>query len=288
MNPSITTSTEPLPESEIAEEIETATEEQATLAGEENRISAIVITFNEADNIQECLATLHWVHEIVVVDAESKDATAALAQEFTDKVFTRKWEGYSTAKDFAMSQCTGNWVLWIDADERITPELRQEICEELSSPTQCNGYEIPRLANFLGRWIMHGGWYPGHVLRLFRRDQGFFNGLSVHEGVRLKGKVGRLRNHMLHYTDRNIDQYYTKLNRYTSLAAEELHRLGKPFLWRDLLFRPAWLFLRMYIFKTGFLDGMQGFILACFSAVYVLVKYAKLWEIETRGRDQSL
>jgi glycosyltransferase involved in cell wall biosynthesis len=241
-------------------------------------ISALVITKNEAENLRECLASLQWVDEIVVVDAESSDGTAALAKEFTDKIFVRRWEGFSAAKNFALSQCTGEWVLWIDADERITPELRDEIIATLAGNPRANGYEMPRLANFLGRWIRHGGWYPGYVLRLFRREAGRFNERQVHEGVQVAGEIGRLANYLLHYTDRNLQHYFEKLNRYTSLAAEELYHRGRRFHLWDLLSRPGWFFFRMYVLKAGFLDGVHGFILALLSASYVLTKYAKLWE----------
>ncbi|MGH7492141.1 MAG: glycosyltransferase family 2 protein [bacterium] len=242
------------------------------------RLSAIIITKNEAHNLSDCLAALNWVHEIVVVDAESDDGTAEVARAFTDKVFVRPWPGYAQAKNFALAQCTADWVLWIDADERVTPVLREEICELLAKQPGHDGYEIPRLANFLGKWIMHGGWYPGYVLRLFRRESGSFNERAVHEGVQLNGKAGQLQNHLLHYTDPNLAHYLEKFNRYTSLAAEELQRQGRKFHWWDLLLRPPWFFLRMYVFKTGFLDGMAGFILARLSAAYVFAKYAKLWE----------
>jgi len=244
------------------------------------RLSALVITKNEAGNIHDCLASLHWVQEIIVVDAESADNTAALAREFTDKVFVRRWEGYAAAKEFALAQCSGEWVLWIDADERVPAELREEICALLSGTPACAAYELPRLANFLGRWMMHGGWYPGHVVRLFRRDLASFNRRSIHEGVEVRGQIGRLQNHLLHYTDRDLRHYFEKFNRYTSLAAEELQQHGWRFHWWDLLFRPPWMFLRMYLFKTGFLDGLPGFILACLSSAYVFTKYAKLWELE--------
>jgi glycosyltransferase involved in cell wall biosynthesis len=244
------------------------------------RISAIVITKNEAENIRECLASLQWVDEIVVVDAESTDDTTSQAKAFTGKVFVRRWEGYSAAKNFALSQCTNEWVLWIDADERVTPELREEILMTLAGNRDANGFEIPRLANFLGKWICHGGWYPGYVLRLFRRTAGRFNDRQVHEGVLVEGRIGRLNNHLLHYTDRSLQHYFEKFNRYTSLAAEELHRKGRRFYLWDLLLRPAWFFFRMYVLKTGFLDGLQGFILASLSAAYVFAKYAKLWETQ--------
>ncbi|MDZ7344617.1 MAG: glycosyltransferase family 2 protein [candidate division KSB1 bacterium] len=244
------------------------------------RISAIVITKNEAENIGACLTSLQWVDEIVIVDAESTDDTVTLAKEFTDKVFVRSWEGYSAAKNFALSQCSGEWVLWVDADERVTPDLREEIRAKLAENPAVDGFEMPRLANFLGRWMLHGGWYPGYVLRLFRRTAGRFNAKPVHEGVQVEGKIGRLTHHLLHYTDRRLHHYFEKFNRYTSLAAEGLHGQGKRFHLWDLLFRPPWFFLRMYIFKTGFLDGVQGFILAGLSAAYVFTKYAKLWEIQ--------
>ncbi len=273
--------------------VEIVEEDRATAAGlkkhEPNipRISAIIITKNEAHNLSECLATLNWVHEVVVVDAESEDGTGELAREFTDKVFVRKWEGFAAAKSFALAQATGEWILSIDADERVTPELREEICALLSAQPECEGYEVPRLANFLGKWIMHGGWYPGYVLRLFRRECGGFNYVAVHEAVQIKGKIGRLRHHLLHYTDPDIRHYFEKYNRYTSLAAEEMQRSGKRFRVWDLLFRPVWFFFRMYVLRTGFMDGLHGFILATFSAAYVFTKYAKLWELE-RTKSETI
>jgi glycosyltransferase involved in cell wall biosynthesis len=241
-------------------------------------ISALVITKNEAENIRDCLASLQWVDEIVVVDAESADGTVAFARAFTDKIFVRPWAGFAAAKEFALAQCTGEWVLWIDADERVTPALRDEIIAALGRNPAAVGFEMPRLANFLGKWIRHGGWYPGYVLRLFRREAGRFNEKQVHEGVQIAGEIGRLKNHLLHYTDSNLQQYFEKLNRYTSLAAEELHRRGRRFHLWDLLLRPGWFFFRMYVLKVGFLDGVHGFILALLSAMHVLTKYAKLWE----------
>jgi len=248
------------------------------------RVSALVITKNEAENIRACLASLRWVEEIIIVDAESTDDTVARAREFTDKVFIRRWEGFSAAKNFALAQCTSDWVLWLDADERVTPELREEIINTLRNTPTAAGFEMPRLANFLGKWIRHGGWYPGYVLRLFRRDAGRFDDKPVHEGVRVAGKIERLKNHLLHYTDRNLQHYFEKFNRYTSLAADELHQRDRRFHLWDLLLRPCWFFFRMYVLKAGFLDGVQGFILARLSAAYVFAKYAKLWEIQNEHR----
>ncbi len=242
------------------------------------RVSAVVITKNEAENIRDCLASLQWADEIIVVDAESTDDTVAQAGEFTDKIFIRRWDGFSAAKNFARAQCTGDWVLWLDADERVTPELREEIINVLANDPAVAGFEMPRLANFLGKWIRHGGWYPGYVLRLFRRGAGRFDDKPVHEGVLVDGKIARLKNHLLHYTDRNLQHYFEKFNRYTSLAAEELNQRGRRFHLWDLLLRPSWFFFRMYVLKAGFWDGLSGFILARLSAAYVFAKYAKLWE----------
>jgi len=250
-------------------------------------ISALVITKNESENIQDCLASLGWVDEIVVVDAESTDETVAYAKAFTEKIFIRQWEGFAAAKNFALSQCTGEWVLWIDADERVTPELREEIFMTLNASPDAGGFEMPRLANFLGKWIRHGGWYPGYVLRLFRRAAGRFDDKQVHEGVRVDGKIVRFKNHLLHYTDRNLQHYFEKFNRYTTLAADELHHRGRRFHLWDLLLRPAWFFLRMYAFKAGFLDGIHGLILALVSAAYVFTKYAKLWESPKSSKFDS-
>ncbi len=267
---------------ELAEEAVTQESAPAEAAQNLPHISAIIITKNEAHNLPACLATLNWVHEIIVVDAESEDGSADLAREYTDKVFIKRWEGFARAKNFALAQCANEWVLSLDADERVTPELREEICALLSNQPQCEGYEIPRLANFLGRWMMHGGWYPGYVLRLFRRDVGGFDNVAVHEAVKVKGKIGRLRHHLLHYTDPDIQHYFEKYNRYTSLAAEELHRQNKSFHLWDLLFRPLWFFFRMYVLRTGFMDGLSGLILASFSSAYVFTKYAKLWELQKK------
>jgi glycosyltransferase involved in cell wall biosynthesis len=250
-------------------------------------VSAIVITLNEAANIAGCLESLKWVKEIVVVDAQSTDDTVAQAKNFTDKIFVQPWEGYAITKAFALSHCTQDWVLWIDADERVTPELRDEILKRLQSNLPEAGFYVPRLANFLGHWMRHGGWYPGYVLRLFRRDRAAFGDQRVQEQITIKGPTGKLSSHLLHYADPTLEHYLTKLNNHTSLSAEELHRRGKKFNLLDLLFRPLWFFFRMYFLKAGFLDGIHGFVLASFSAVHMAAKYAKLWEMEKNERESG-
>lgn len=245
------------------------------------RLSAVVITYNEEANIGECLAGLDWVDEIVVVDAMSGDATCEIAARFTSNIFRRPWDGYVAAREYALSRAKSEWVLSIDADERVTPELRAEIENELNSPG-FDGYMIPRKAYFLGRWIKHCGWYPGHVMRLLKRDRARVTDRMVHEGLRVDGTVGTLENAILHYTYRSARSYFARFDRYTSLAAEDLHRDGKRASLADIVLRPPFQFMKMYVLKLGMLDGLHGLILCAFSSFYVFVKYVKLWETEHR------
>lgn len=248
-------------------------------------VSVIVITKNEEHNIDDCLRSVSWAKEIVVVDTGSTDATIERARQFTEKVFSHEWQGYGETKNFALQQCSYEWVLWIDADERVTPELQGEIQKALEMVENTTvAFRIPRLANFLGKWIYHCGWYPGKVIRLFRKSSATFSKAKVHEQLLVgEGKIGELQAHLLHYTDPTLEHYFEKLNRYTSLAAEDLYARRKRFHLYQLFVHPLWIFVKMYILKAGFLDGMQGFILCVLSAHYVFVKYAKLWEQTAKG-----
>ncbi len=243
-----------------------------------SKISVILITLNEERNIGACLASVQWADEVIVVDSQSQDRTVEIARRFTDKVFVVEWEGFSENKNFALQHVTSDWVLWIDADERVTPELATEIRQVIEKEPVQNGYECGRRAYFLGRWIKHCGWYPGYVLRLFRRNAACFSNNKVHEGLVLQGTRGRLQHDMLHFTDDSLEHYLYKFNRYTSFAAEELESKGKKSGFANILFRPLHAFQKMFILKGGFLDGIQGFMLCMLSAGYVLIKYAKLWE----------
>ncbi|HOX86578.1 MAG TPA: glycosyltransferase family 2 protein [bacterium] len=242
-------------------------------------LSVIVITYNEEKNIAACLESVAWADEIIVVDSKSPDRTVEIARQYTEHVYSTDFMGYAANKNFALAHASGDWVLWLDADERVTPELAQEIRHTLDQPSAVHGYEISRKAFFLGRWIRHCGWYPGYVLRLFRRESGRFNDRKVHEGLELSGERRRLHNDLLHFTDMDLEHYFDKFNQYTSLAAEDLaDKQRHARLW-DLLLRPTFLFIKMYLFKRGFLDGVQGWMLCLLSSAYVAVKYAKLWEL---------
>lgn len=249
-------------------------------------ISAVVITLNEEANIEDCLASVSWAREIVVVDAQSTDRTRDIALRFTREVHERKWEGYSEAKAFAISKAGSEWVLSLDADERVTPELRKEI-ESLPGHPEFDGYMVPIMPLFLGRWIRHCGWYPGYKLRLFRKDKAAVTAKNLHEGIRVTGEVDRLINPLLHYAYPTVRSYFEKFSRYTDIAARELHEKGRRAGVFDLVARPFYSFLKMFFFKAGILDGFEGLILCVFSSFYVFVKYVKLREMEDRtGRAE--
>ena len=250
------------------------------------KISAIVITYNEEKNIERCLSSIAWVDEIVVVDSESTDDTKKIASEFTPRVFDIKWEGFGKAKDFAKDKASHQWILSVDADEVVTEDLKDEIQRITRSEDSLDGYYISRKSNFLGKWIKHGGWYPDYVLRLFKKDKAKFNHSMVHEKVWVEGKTGYLKNDLLHYTDPDFDHYLEKLNRYTSLGAEELFRKGKRAELFDVIFRPWAVFFKMYFVRKGFLDGLSGFILAVSSAFHVFSKYVKLWHLTSVNNGQ--
>ena len=254
------------------------------------KISSIVIAKNEEQNIARCIESqLKCADEIIVlVDNSSSDNTLEIVKSFRGvKYESVEWMGYSKTKQYAVSLSSNDWIFWIDADEVITPKLCSELNEfKTSSPLHIS-YSVPRLANFLGRWILHSGWYPGRVTRLFNKHRVFFNQKDVHEDLAAEGKNGELKNHLEHYTDPSIKHYFEKFNLYTSLAADELNKNGKSFHLSDIILRPAFIFIKMYILKRGFLDGIQGFILAVFSSSYVFTKYCKFWELKNRTKKSN-
>jgi glycosyltransferase involved in cell wall biosynthesis len=255
-------------------------------SGHRPTISAIVVCFNEEDRIADCLESLRWCDEIVVVDSFSTDRTAEICRTYTDKFIQHPWAGYRAQKAFAHSQATKDWVMLVDADERVTAELRDEILDALAQDGGAYaGYMVPRLVRYLGRWWWRGGWYPDYDVRLFRRDRATWGGLDPHEQILVDGKVRRLRNCLHHYSYRDMSDHLQRINRFTSIAARELKNSGARWHLRDALLRPAGRFARSYILKRGFAEGFAGFYVAVTAAVYVFLKYAKLWEIESEDED---
>ncbi len=241
-------------------------------------VSVTIITFNEERNIARALESVRWADEIVVVDSGSIDRTLEIARSYTDKVYVRDWPGYAAQKQRALELASHDWILSIDADEVVTPELKQEILEVLKQPG-FNGYYISRLNYYLNFPIHYSGWSPDYQLRLFRKDKGRWQGSYVHESVRLEGMVGYLKARLKHYSIQSLSAHHTRLDRYTTLAAEEMYSKGRRVGYSDLLLRPALVFLRNYLLKLGFLDGVAGLVICYFSAYYVFLKFAKCWEL---------
>ncbi len=252
------------------------------------KISAVILTKNEEQNLPRCLESLRWVDEILVLDSESTDKTVETAKKLGATVYRLPWEGFGKQKQKGVELAAGEWVLSIDADEVVTPALQVEITSRVSTENGTVGYYLKRRAYFLGRFVRHGGWYPDWVLRLFQKGKGRFTPVPVHESVILDGPVGRLDADLLHFTDPNFSHYLAKLNRYTDLSAQEFFERGKRGSLFKILANPAAKFFSQYFLKAGFLDGRAGFILACASAFHVFSKYVKLWELSQPEGGSSL
>ena len=242
------------------------------------RVSVAVVALNEEDRLRACLERVVWADEIVVVDAGSSDKTVAIAREFTDRVQLRAWDGYGAQKNFALGQCQGDWILSLDADERVTEALRREIQATIQRNPPEAGFFLPRRNVFLGRWLRYGGFYPDWQLRLFRRGRGAFRERAVHESVQVDGRTGRLRASLVHESYRSVSDAVARLNRYSDLAAADLAASGRGGSLVDLLVRPALRFTGTYLLRAGFLDGWRGLVLAGLHAHYVFLRAAKVRE----------
>jgi len=244
-------------------------------------ISAVLITHNEAENLPDCLASLQdWVDEIVVVDNHSSDDTVRIAQQHGAKVLqTPDWPGFGVQKNRALDLATCDWVLSIDADERVTPELMAEIQSILATEPMLTAYEIPRLSWYCGKFIRHAGWRPDFVLRLFERDSARFSDDLVHERVVPTGNVGQLKHALLHYSYRNFSQVLHKVNAYSSASAQQAFASGKRSSVAGALGHGAWAFFRTYVLRAGFLDGSHGLALSISNAQTSYYKYLKLWQM---------
>ena len=252
-------------------------------------LSACVITLDEADRIGDCLASLAFCDELVVVDSHSKDRTREIAAEHGAVVIERDWPGHVAQKEFAVRAAAHDWVLCVDADERLSPELAAEIqaLREAGFPGHA-GWRFPRLSNYLGTWVRHGTWYPDLQLRLFDRRRGRWGGRDPHDRVELEGEPGRLRGDLVHHPYRSFAEHLATIDRYTTIMAEGLHARGRRATWVDLAFRPLVRFLRFYVVKRGFLLGWRGLLLASLAAHYVRRKYAKvMWLQAGESVDRS-
>jgi glycosyltransferase involved in cell wall biosynthesis len=244
------------------------------------KISAAIIVYNEEDNISELCETLSWADEIVIVDSASTDRTVELAQRYTDKIYQRDFRGFQDKHEYADSMTSGDWIFWIDADERVTPELRSSIehLREMGGNELADGYRIARRTWYEGRWIKHGGWYPDFQMRLYRKAGSYWDGVAPHQTARVRGRVETLDGELLHYTKRDLSEHHRVTERYASLAAEFLADRGETASGSKIFFSSVAAFVRTYLLKQGFRDGVPGLMIAMFTAYGVFLKYAKVWE----------
>jgi len=243
------------------------------------KISATIVAFNEERNIARAIGSLRCADEVVVVDSGSTDRTREIASSLGARVVEEPWRGYAAQKNFAASVAGNDWILSIDADEELTPELAAEISALKTQPAAFDAWNMPRLARYLGRWIRHSGWYPDRKARLYHRERAAWQGDYVHESVQVNGRTGELQGNLLHYTCDSLAEHLRTLDRYTSLAAQSLVASGKPLPFRRLVVDPPWTFLRSYVMQRGFLDGMHGFVIAGMAGFYTFMKYAKAREM---------
>lgn len=242
------------------------------------KLSACVITYNEADRIEACLRSLSFCDETIVVDSHSTDATRELAESLGARVIERDWPGYRSQKQFAVESASNDWVLCLDADERVSEPLRVEI-EQLRDWGFAGGagWSIPRITDYFGRFLRHGNAYPDRLIRLFDRRHGGWTGYEIHENTQVNGKVGKLQGRLEHYSYRSLTDHHNRMQRYADLMAQALYNRGKRCGLAKVLINPQWRFIRGYVLRLGFLDGWRGLVFALVEANYVRRKYLGLY-----------
>ncbi len=250
------------------------------------KLSAAVITKDEESNIERCLKALVFVDEIVVVDSGSTDRTLEICERYGCRIVRADWKGYGRNKQLAVDSVSNDWVLSVDADEEVTPELAREIEAVLSRDSVECGYKIRWLSCYLGEWIKHSGWNRRYKLKLFDRTKGGFSEAPLHETVKLKGKTGTLRSVLKHYTYPDLDTVVRKAHAYAEMAAEAMHREGRRCSISRAYLHAVWTYVKTYCFNLGFLDGAVGRVLATNTAYAVFLKYLKLWE-KSRGAGDN-
>jgi glycosyltransferase involved in cell wall biosynthesis len=253
-------------------------------------LSVALITRNEAANLPRTLASVRWAHEIVVVDSGSTDATRSIAQSLGARIIEEPWKGFAAQKNSAIGHATSDWILSLDADEELSPELAREIQALLAGEPAFNAYRIPRLNHFLGRPLRHGGYWPDPKLRLFRRGAARFQDQPVHETMEADGPVGRLKGHLVHHCYPTIDDYAEHMNRYSTIAAQAIVAQGRAGRSRAWLFcnarlNPAATFFYNYVFRLGFLDGRAGLLQHLNHSAYIRAKYEKAWSLAREKRS---
>jgi glycosyltransferase involved in cell wall biosynthesis len=250
-------------------------------------ISVYVLTYNNRRTIEQCLKSLNWAEELVIVDSFSTDGTYEICLQYTKGVYRRKWPGHCDQYQYAADLTTHEWIMFVDADEEVPPELAEEIRRTLDGDGKgFDGFLVYRRTYYLGRWVQYGGWYPDCEIRLYRRNKGRWEG-GLHAKVAVDGKVGSLKNEYLHYTYRDISDQIQTIDKYSRISAEDLAKGGEKFSLFKLLFHPPFRFIKEYFFKSGFRDGLPGLIIIVSTMFYVFMKYAKLWELTNSKKEND-
>lgn len=242
-----------------------------------NYISAIIPTFNEEVTIEKAIKSVSFANEVLVIDSFSTDKTVEIARALNVKVVQRKFDDFSSQKNYALTQTTHDWIYILDADERVTSELKKEILQKVENPEDYVGFYVYRTFYFLGKKLNYSGWQRDKVIRLFKKDNCKYDGKLVHERIITEGKIGFLKNKLEHYSYRGYDHYINKLNHYSALKARSLYEQGKKVTLFHVLVKPPVRFIIHFIIRLGFLDGFPGFVIAAVQAYGVLTRYIKLW-----------
>jgi len=250
-------------------------------------VSVYVLTFNNSRTIEQCLRNLGWAAELVVVDSYSTDNTYEICQKYTDKTYRRKWTGHRDQYQYAAGLTTNHWIMFVDADEEVPPELAEEIRCLLNGGTEgIDGFFVNRRTYYLNRWIRYGGWYPDGEIRLYRKTKGRWEG-GLHARIVVDGNIGYLKKEYLHYTYRDISDQIQTIDKYSRIAAQDMMEKGETFSLFKLLFHPPFRFINEYFFKSGFRDGFPGLIIVVSTMFYVFIKYAKLWELRLKKKEND-
>lgn len=244
-------------------------------------LSVAIITKNEEKNIEYALESVKDAAEIIVLDSFSTDKTPEICRKYTDKIFQKEWQGYAKQKQSAVDLATNKWVLILDADERLTPELKAEIMHAIEQD-KFDGFYLPRKNFFMGKWIKHSGWWPDYILRVFKKDLGRIEEREVHEKISLNGSASYLKNPLEHYTYNSISEFIKKMDNYSCLSAKEMKKKEASVGIFDLMVKPFATFIKMFFIRLGLMDGLHGLILAVFYSYYTFLKYAKTWEMSKK------
>jgi glycosyltransferase involved in cell wall biosynthesis len=239
-------------------------------------LAVTVITKNEENFIRTCLESVVWADEIIIVDSGSTDGTVEICREYTDKIMLTDWPGFGPQKNRALAMATSEWVLSLDADEHVSPELKQEILSAISAPEDYVAFDLPRRSSYCGRRIRHSGWWPDYVTRLFRRGSARFSDDLVHERLIVDGHIGRLREPLIHVAFENLENVLGTMNRYSTMGARMMHNRAKKATMATAILHGFWSFFHTYVVRAGFLDGREGFMLAVSNAEGTYYKYLKL------------